>query len=150
MIYLALYKGKGLIGNALIRWWTRSPYSHCELVVDGVAYSSSLMDGGVRSKVIDFKPEHWDMVELPTSLHQRVLDYYESTNGQRYSWLDLIRSQIFNSNADEDGASFCSEWCAAALGLPNPATYSPQTLGDIVRWYFVPRSVQQNNQQAAK
>lgn len=150
MIQLALYKGKGLIGNALIRWWTRSPYSHCELVVDGVAYSSSLMDKGVRSKVIDFKPEHWDMVELPASLHHRVLGYYESTKGQRYSWLDLIRCQIFNSNADEDGASFCSEWCAAAIGFPNPATYSPQTLGDIVRWYFVPRSAIQNNQQPAK
>lgn len=142
MIYLALYKGKGLIGNALIRWWTRSPYSHCELVVDGVAYSSSLMDGGVRSKTIDFKPEHWDMVELPESMRQKVLDYYESTKGQRYSWLDLIRSQIFNGNSDEDGASFCSEWCAAALGLPNPATYSPQTLGDIVRWHFIPRPEQ--------
>lgn len=142
MIYLALYKGKGLIGNALIRWWTRSPYSHCELVVDGVAYSSSLMDKGVRSKVIDFKPEHWVMVELPDFTRQRVLDYYEATKGQRYSWLDLIRSQIFNGNADEDGASFCSEWCAAALGLPNPATYSPRTLGDFVRWYFTPRSEQ--------
>ena len=139
MVQLALYKGKGLIGNALIRWWTRSPYSHCELVVDGVAYSSSLMDKGVRSKVIDFKPEHWDMVRLPEPLSKRVIDHFAVTRGQRYSWLDLIRSQIFNGNADEDGASFCSEWCAAALGLPNPATYSPQTLSDLVRWCFVPQ-----------
>lgn len=29
---LALYKGKGKIGNAFIRWWTGSQYSHCELV----------------------------------------------------------------------------------------------------------------------
>ena len=139
MVQLALYKGKGLIGNALIRWWTRSPYSHCELVVDGVAYSSSLMDKGVRSKVIDFKPEHWDMVELPESVRQQALDYFAATRGQRYSWLDLIRSQIFNRNANEDGAAFCSEWCASALGLPNPATYSPRTLGDLVRWRFVPQ-----------
>lgn len=136
MVQLALYKGKGLIGNALIRWWTRSPYSHCELVVDGVAYSSSLMDKGVRAKRIDFKPEHWDMLELPESMRQKVLDYYEATKGQRYSWLDLIRSQIFNGNADEEGAAFCSEWCAAAIRLPNPVTYSPRTLGELVRWRF--------------
>ena len=95
------------------------------------------MDKGVRSKVIDFKPEHWDMVELPESMRQKVLDYFAATRGQRYSWLDLIRSQIFNRNANEGEAAFCSEWCAAALGLPNPTTYSPRTLGDLVRWHFV-------------
>ena len=142
MVQLALYKGKGLIGNALIRWWTRSPYSHCELVVDGVAYSSSLMDKGVRAKRIDFKSEHWDMVELPEPVRQQALDYFTATRGQRYSWLDLIRSQIFNRNANEDGAAFCSEWCASALGLPNPATYSPRTLGDLVRWRFVPQEAE--------
>lgn len=32
-VKLALYKGQGQLGNAVIRWWTRSEYSHCELVV---------------------------------------------------------------------------------------------------------------------
>ena len=134
MIYLALYKGNGLIGNALVRWWTRSPYSHCELVVDSVCYSSSLMDRGVRSKAINLKPEHWDLIPLPGHLRNPILQHFQLTQGERYSWRDLIRSKVFNANADEDGAAFCSEWCAAALGLPNPATYSPQTLGDLVAW----------------
>lgn len=30
-VKLALYKGKGQIGNAIIRWWIRSPYNHCEI-----------------------------------------------------------------------------------------------------------------------
>jgi len=131
---LALYKGKGLIGNALVRWWTRSPYSHCELVIDGAWYSSSLMDGGVRSKRIALDIAHWDFIDLPDHLAPRVLAYFEATKGQRYSWLDLLRSQVFNSNADEPGAAFCSDWIAAALGLPNPTTYSPRTLADVVRW----------------
>lgn len=134
MVYLALYKGKGKVGNALVRWWTRSPYSHCELVVDGWWYSSSLMDGGVRSKPITLTAEHWDLIPLPGSLRPQILSHFDATRGQRYSWLDLIRSQVFNANADERGAAFCSEWCAAALGFPNPATYSPQTLGDLVAW----------------
>lgn len=133
---VALYKGKGLIGNALVRWWTRSPYSHCELVVDGIWYSSSLMDGGVRGKVITYNPDHWDLITLPEELAPRVLAYYELTKGYRYSWLDLIRSQLFNFTADEAGASFCSDWCAAALGIPNPTLYSPATLNDLLRWMY--------------
>jgi hypothetical protein len=52
-VKLALYKGRGGIANAVIRWWTGSIYSHCELVVDGLCYSSSVMDKGVRRKQID-------------------------------------------------------------------------------------------------
>ena len=136
MTCLALYKGKGKVGNALIRWWTRSPYSHCELVVNGVCYSSSLMDKGVRSKVIDLKPDHWDLVALPGVTESEVLAYFEKTKGQKYSWLDLILSQIFNWNHDEDGAAFCSDWCAAALGIPNPTMHSPKTLGALVSWVW--------------
>ena len=41
-VSLALYVGKGKIGNWVIRKWTGSQESHCELVVDGLAYSSSI------------------------------------------------------------------------------------------------------------
>lgn len=132
--HLALYKGKGLIGNALVRVWTRSIYSHCELVIDDAWYSSSLMDGGVRAKQIAMNPDHWDLIRLPDSVAPLILEHYVATAGQRYGWLDLIRSQIFNGNHDEAGASFCSEWCAAALRLPNPASYSPRTLAELVAW----------------
>lgn len=136
MVYLAQYKGKGKIGNALIRWWTKRPYSHCELVVDGVCYSSSLMDGGVRAKTIVLKPEHWDLHPIPNSLGPGILSYYEQTKKQKYSWMDLIRSQIFNRNSDEPGAAFCSDWCAAAVGIPNSTLYSPASLGELVSWLW--------------
>ena len=55
------------IYNRLVRWWTKSPYSHVELVVStGRAWSSSFEDGGVRSKLIDLDPAKWDLVDLPT------------------------------------------------------------------------------------
>lgn len=135
-VALALYKGSGLIGNALIRRWSGSPYSHCELVVDGFCYSSSLMDGGVRAKRIDLKPEHWDLIELPDHLTQRVLRHFAVTNGERYGWLDLLRSQLFNTGSDEPGAAFCSEWCAAALGVPTPTIYNPHALGALLLWAY--------------
>lgn len=138
MAQLAMYKGKGRIGNALIRAWTRSIYSHCELVVDGVCYSSSLMDGGVRSKVIDLDSGNWDLIELPDHFDDLILAHFEATRGLSYGWLDLIRSQIFNSGANQPGADFCSEWCAAAMGLPNATIFSPATLGDLVRALLAP------------
>lgn len=129
---LALYKGKGQIGNAIIRWWTKSPYSHCEVVIDGIGYTSSLMDGGVRAKHIDFDPEKWDFVDLPWASEPRVEQLYALTQAEPYGWLDLFKRQFFNRPGNDRGW-FCSEWCAAALCLPNPQLYSPATLGDYCK-----------------
>ena len=32
-IKIAFYKGKGKLHNKIIRWWTKSKYSHAELVL---------------------------------------------------------------------------------------------------------------------
>lgn len=125
---LALYKGSGSIGNAIIRWWTRSPYSHCEIVVGDLWYSASMLDGGVRAKRIDPNPAHWDFVALPWATDYEVKMLYAQTQGEPYGWLDLLWRQAFNRPGDSRGW-FCSEWCAAALGLPAPQAYSPATLG---------------------
>ena len=130
-VQLALYKGKGLPFNKLVRWWTSSEYSHCELVIDQLAYSSSLMDGGVRKKWIDFRPEHWDFIDLPWADADAVMDYFVRTDAEKYGVLGLIKSQLLNRNYFIKGSQFCSEWCANALGLPSPSSYSPRTLGEL-------------------
>lgn len=127
-VTLALYKGKGQIGNAFIRWWTGSQYSHCELVVDGWCYSSSMMDKGVRRKLIDLHDGKWDLVELPFADANFIRDYFYKTDHHAYGWLGLIRSQLFNRNRPAERAQFCSEWCANALGLPNAPSYSPASI----------------------
>ena len=129
---LALYKGKGTVGNAIIRWWTKSAYSHCELVIGDVSYSSSLRDGGVRAKRIEFDPAHWDFVAIPWATEHEVKMLYAQTDGEPYGWLDLLWRQVFNRPGNSIGW-FCSEWCAAALGLPAPQSFSPATLGDYCR-----------------
>ena len=134
MVKLALYKSRRPfdVGAALIRWWTKSPYSHCELIVGDLWYSSSLRDGGVRVMRIDPDPDHWDFVELPWVEPVRVKAFYAKTAGQRYSWADLIKRQIFNREGDSDGY-FCSEWCAGAAGVQFPQTYSPGRLGAFAK-----------------
>lgn len=129
-VKLAMYKGEGTFVNQFIRWWTGSIYSHCELVVNDVCYSSSLMDGGVRGKVINLGSGNWDLIELPWASGSGVVDYFAATDHQKYGLTSLVVNQLFNRNVLGE-APFCSEWCAAALGLPNPSTYSPSTLMDL-------------------
>lgn len=133
-VQLALYKARGQIGNAFIRWWAGSQYSHCELVVDGWCYSSSMMDKGVRRKRIETDSGHWDLIPLPFADAERIRKYFMQTDANRYGWLGLIRSQLFNRNRKTHGAQFCSEWCANALGLPNAPSYSPASLGRLVQY----------------
>lgn len=131
---LALYKAKGKIGNAGIRWWTNSKYSHCELVINGFCYSSSVQDKGVRKKFIDLDPANWDFVELPWADEQKALNYFEETDAFTYGWLSLLWSQMFNRNVPDKGSQFCSEWVANAIGLPNAVSYSPRTLGEMCQY----------------
>ena len=133
-VQLALYKGRGLIGNYFIRAWTRSKYSHCELVIDGMSYSSSMMDGGVRKKEIEMKPDNWDLIEIPWASAQEVLDYFEQTDPHKYSYIGLITSQLFNLNIPGHKTKFCSEWCAAAVKIPDASKYNPATLGELVEF----------------
>jgi hypothetical protein len=142
MVRLAVYKGKGLIGNALIRWWKKTKYSHCELVIDSptatlgdiqIGYSASLMDGGVRAKAIEFEPDHWDFIELPWADPDSVIAHYEKTKSNFYGIIDLFWGQFFNRPSDK-GGDFCSEWCAAALGIPSPHVHDPASLFEICKF----------------
>lgn len=133
-VQLALRKNDTRLTARAIQWWTGSIYSHCELVVDGWCYSSSAMDGGVRCKQIRLDPEKWDVVDLAWVSAAQVLKYFRQTDDERYGWLGLIVSQLFNLNRETKGAQFCSQWCAGALGLPSPASYSPHTLAELCEY----------------
>jgi len=133
-VQLALRKNDTRIAARAIQWWTGSIYSHCELVVDGWCYSSSAMDKGVRRKQINLDPEKWDVIALPWVRGEDVLAYFEFTDHHFYGWAGLVYSQVFNRNWSGESHQFCSQWCASAMGLPNPASYSPGTLADIARF----------------
>lgn len=130
-VQLALRKNDTRITARAIQWWTGSIYSHCELVVDGWCYSSSAMDKGVRRKQIHLDPEKWDQIELRWADADRIVAYFRETDHHKYGWIGLITAQMLNRGHGEDKAQFCSQWCAAALGLPSPASYSPKTLGEL-------------------
>ena len=132
----AFYRGTrpGLAGiySRVVRWWTKSPYSHVELVLSsGRAWSSSFEDGGVRSKLIDFDPARWDLVDLPPALEHAAVAWFEAHRGAGYDLvgnLQFVISPVPHSRR----RWFCSEAVAAALGIPDPWRYSPGALASAL------------------
>lgn len=123
---LAFYKGRTRIFNRLTAWWTNGPYSHCELVVDGVCWSSSFMDGGVRRKLIDLNPEHWDIIEVEGDVGAAVA-WFEAHEGQGYDLLGLI-GFVWRPWRDDKARWVCSEALAAAAGFIESWRFCPNTL----------------------
>ncbi|TRD16983.1 hypothetical protein [Palleronia caenipelagi] len=145
MITLAFYKGrtddqKDRIVDALIRFATRSAYSHVELIggvaqlgEEAVCFSSSSRDGGVREKRILLRPDHWDLVFAPIDPEPPVA-VLTSHLGARYDMVGILLSQTLALGRHDPDKWFCSEIIAAALGLSSPQRYSPQLLCEVVQW----------------
>jgi hypothetical protein len=133
---LCMYKGPatGLLFQ-LAHWAiclvTRSKYSHVELEINGVCYSSSFRDGGVRAKVItDLDTSgHFDMYPI-TCDEQAALGRWMRDGPKPYDWLGMLRvCPELRWLPRINGKRFCSEEVAYMLGLiPDPETLSPQTL----------------------
>lgn len=67
-VYLAFYKGNDKLLDKIITWTSRGIYSHVEIIIDNVSYSSSGRDGGVRRKTLGTMHYNdinkWDIFEL--------------------------------------------------------------------------------------
>ena len=67
-VYLAFYKGNDKLLDKIITWTSRGIYSHVEIIIDNVSYSSSGRDGGVRRKALGTMHYNdvnkWDIFEL--------------------------------------------------------------------------------------
>ena len=130
---IAFYKGrrKGPRGwfDALVRWWTRGPYSHCELVIDGLCWSSSARDGGVRGKAIVLGA-NWDVFDVPGD-EAKALAWFQAHKGARYDVAGLF-GFVWRREYGDGQRWFCSEACAAALGYREPWRFDPNTLAVVV------------------
>lgn len=128
---LAMYKGKGKLFDGLIRLVTFSKYSHCELVIDGICYSSSPRDRGVRMKYI-YLNENWDVFDIPSTYDQvYALNVFAKHAGKPYDWFGAITS-VLPFHIDGNDRFFCSELCAAMLKIPKPRSHTPQSLLDYI------------------
>lgn len=128
-------KRPGHLVDRLIRWRTSSNTSHVELVVDGLMYSSSPVDGGVRSKPFPANPDPntWILVDLPDTVAVKILSFFQATKGSKYDWLAVAVGQLLAAKIKSRDKWFCSEWCASALGKHDSWRYSPGLLLDVLQ-----------------
>lgn len=127
MMKLAFYKGEGKWEDKAIRIWTRSKYSHVEIVIGGVGYSSSWRDGGVRAKDINFHSGNWDVFNVAGN-EDYALQYFRAREGMEYDMLGIALTQFIPLGIHSLKKYFCSELNAGMLGLGNPHRLSPQGL----------------------
>ena len=123
------YKAReGKIGDKVVG--LVSVFSHVELEINGVCYSSSNRDGGVRSKIINTSNhQKWLSFELKNNIDKNIcLNYFKSVEGQKYDWLNIFCTQLIKLNMQSEDKQICSEFVANCLGLENAYKYSPESL----------------------
>jgi len=124
---LAFYKDKGTWVDKAIRWWTKSEYSHVELVINNVWYSTSPRTQKVEARLIAPKKNHWDFIKVDVDF-EAIKKLYNRTQNAKYDWTGIFLSQFLPLNIHDRKRWFCSEWCAEALKLEDSNKYSPEDL----------------------
>ena len=127
-VKVAFYKGTGNWKNKVIRWWTKSPYSHAELILpNGTTWVSisPFLTAKVSTRSIDEVKNlaDWDFLSFELSWREPVSEYQidqlysfiEETTGAKYDWTGMILSQIFPYLIKHRDRWYCSEWIAHAL-----------------------------------
>ena len=136
--YVAFYRGTGDWADRIVRFATRSAYSHCELIrcetrpklgMTVECLSASRRDGGVRLKRIELVPAKWCILEVSWA-PEGTWDRAAEKLGAPYEFWSLVTTHLFNFRRGDRHKWFCSELIAYALRLDMPHAYSP---GDLLR-----------------
>lgn len=123
----------------MIRWWTNSKYSHCELYVDKNLIGISSNEG-VRIKKEILNPNKWDLLTIPKKYDVDYINFFNKTKGKKYDWLGIILSNVFNRGIHNKNKYTCSEWLIECIDkslniIPEPKkyqSYSPKDVYNLV------------------
>ena len=99
-IKVAFYKGGEGWQHKIIRWWTKSVYSHAELVMpDNFTWISisPFLESKVSKRLkTDFDLEKWDFITINVTeeQHSSIMEFYENTKDNVYDWWGMLLSQF--------------------------------------------------------
>tara|TARA_A100001515_G_scaffold139488_1_gene134166 strand:- start:1785 stop:2615 length:831 start_codon:yes stop_codon:yes gene_type:complete len=122
-VKIAFYKGQGDWRNKTIRWWTKSEYSHAELVLPDdktwVSISPMLSSRVAAREKTSYDPEKWDFLEFTITNSQLrvILNFFDDTKGCGYDWVGMIASQFLPFSIKRREKWYCSEWIAYAFRI---------------------------------
>ena len=128
---LAFYNGKGTFVDKMIRLWTKSDYSHVELVLGHKWYSTSPREGRVRMKEMIPNESSWDYLDVDVDV-SKLDAMFASTENMKYDWLGIVFNEILPFKIHSKSRYYCSEWCSEVLGY-DPAQMSPEDLYKMVQ-----------------
>ena len=122
-ISIAFYKGKGNILNKIVRCWTKSKYSHAELILNDnktwISISPKLCSEIESTTPLLVDYGQWDIITLNVTAeqHQVILDFFGETAGCGYDWIGMLCSQFLPFRIKTKNRWYCSEWIAYALRI---------------------------------
>tara|TARA_B100000131_G_scaffold322521_1_gene376733 strand:- start:2295 stop:2795 length:501 start_codon:yes stop_codon:yes gene_type:complete len=120
-IRIAFYKGRGRRRDRLIRWWTKSPYSHVEIVIPNRGWWLGIHppeSPNVRKKInYGYKESEWDFLDFAVTNDQidSIIRFYNLTKGDAYDWVGMIVSHVTPFKVKHIKKWYCSEWVIYAL-----------------------------------
>ena len=112
---ILLMKGRGTLSR-LIRWQTRSKYSHAAILIDGHEIIESWMGEGVRTHhVKDWSNiDTFSVIGMTELQKQKVVAFAKTQVGCKYDYRGALRF-ISRRPASVNSKWFCSELVFAAL-----------------------------------
>lgn len=129
---LSVRLGWALIRLAQLRSGQYKRVTHTELLLHGTTHkgavigSSSVRDGGVRTKTVDLTPGKWCAIDVPAwePYRERAVEWFKVHDGQAYDAIGAIATRFWWLRQSLD-KWFCNEADGAAVGLIDPSQYLP-------------------------
>ena len=121
ILKIAFYKGDGLLRDRFIRRWTKSKYSHVELVIESKGWWLGIRPPDypvVRKNIMHIcNDDDWDFIEIPVSKDEvdKIIQFYNKTSGMGYDWIGMILSHVSRFKVKHTKRWYCSEWVIYAL-----------------------------------
>ena len=127
---VAFYKGKGRLRDRFIRRWTRSRYSHVELVLpnDG-GWIGIYPPDSPRVRLCDpsrHNHREWDFIDFEITKEQfdSIVYFFDATESESYDWIGMVLSHVLPFKIRHINKWYCSEWVAYALSLSGVVDWS--------------------------
>lgn len=117
LVEIAFYKSDKTLLDKGIRFFSKSPYSHCEIIIDRLhSISASGRDGGVRIKKyedMNFNDTNkWDIYKLKVNnIKSDELVKFVEEYKYKYDFISIILYHMLRIPINIKKKYICSEYC---------------------------------------
>lgn len=120
IITVGFYKGDSFIAKA-IKWYTKSEFSHCEILIDGESFIADFGINLTKYKLNEYPSEKWVQFDIPVECSVQDFEiikrYLNDQIGAKYDSMGIFLSQLFPLGINSNSKWFCSEFVTKILQL---------------------------------